>query len=94
MTAEQFNNNQATRPQPERGENMSSLVSERGLQKRINKQLAEENERLVKSKGLKTITELGEWYIVDFNNCIVAWHCEIEKLAREIGVLKPSESLA
>ena len=94
MTAEQFNNNQATRPQPEKGEKMTSLVSERALQKRINRQLAKENERLVKSKGLKAKTELGEWYIINGINNILAWHCEIEKLGREIGVFKPSESLA
>ncbi len=94
MTKEQLNNNQATRPQPEKGEKMSFLVSERALQKRINRQLAKENERLVKSKGLKAKTELGEWYIINDINQAVAWHCEIEKLGREMGVLKPSENIA
>ena len=36
---------------------------------------------------------LGEWYIVDTHNAIIAHHVTLEGLVRELGVLRPYEEL-
>ena len=68
-------------------------VSERALIARINRKLPE-HEKLKKLRGSRWEHDLGQYYIIDQNmNAILHKHIDIEELARELGALKPWESL-
>ena len=43
--------------------------------------------------GVRYEHGLGEWYIVDTHNAIIAHHVTLEGLVRELGVLRPYEEL-
>ena len=73
------------------------VVSERALAQRINRRLARDGERLCRQRGLRgdmagfRWPELGEYYITDDRNCIVAQEVSVETIGRELGVLQPHE---
>jgi len=61
---------------------------------RINRILAQKNKLLLESNGNKEKSDNGDWYIMDTKTkTIIARNCEIEELAREIGALKPNETV-
>lgn len=62
-------------------------ISERTLIKRINRKLAYSSERLCTVRGGRWVSTLGRYYIKNTRNIITAQHCNIEALARELGVL-------
>jgi hypothetical protein len=65
-------------------------VTRRALVQRINRHLRNRNEALRGKRGGNT----GEYYLVDFGrNTVVEDSVAIEKLGRELGVLKPYERL-
>lgn len=69
-------------------------VSLWAVTQRINRILAMENKLLLESSGHKAKSDLGDWYIMDTNsNTITSRDCEIEELAREVGALKPNETV-
>jgi hypothetical protein len=72
------------------------IVSEKALVSRINRKLAHEGERLCKSRGERAQQNLGTYHIVNtYYNTLVAFHIEdVEKLAKELGVMHPREGLA
>ena len=65
-------------------------ISKRALVQRLNRHLRKQNEALRGKRGENT----GEYYLVDFKrNAVVEDSVAIEKLGRELGVLKPYERL-
>jgi len=67
-------------------------VGMRALTQRINRALAKDGQKLVTSRSNMEKSNFGNWYIVDIStNAVDAYHCELETLAKECGVLKPYE---
>ena len=72
------------------------MVSERGLIQRINRALAKQDECLKKSRpGSRMEIDYGTYYSVNLrtNNIAQAWN-DLEKLGRDLEVLKQYEALA
>ncbi len=68
-------------------------VSFQAVFQRINRRLAGAQQALRITRSDRWRSDLGEYYIVDFNrHTIVATHVYPEALARELGVLQPWES--
>lgn len=72
-----------------------AIVTERALFARIDRKLSKDGERLRRCKeDSKSFSDLGSLYIVDRNlNTIIAKHCDLERLGREIGALAEWEIL-
>ena len=68
-------------------------VSERALIQRINRKLAVDGEKLHRSREGSARMKLGEWFIVEESTGITAYHCDLEDLGRELGVLQEWETL-
>ncbi|HTQ03027.1 MAG TPA: hypothetical protein VMI54_04195 [Polyangiaceae bacterium] len=69
-------------------------VTKRALIQRINRKIADDGEVLKATRGERSRQELGDFYILDPNhNAIVNKHVDPEALGRELGVLKPYETL-
>jgi hypothetical protein len=65
-------------------------ITKRALVQRINRHLRKRNEALRGKRGVNT----GEYYLVDFTrNTVIEDTVAIEKLGRELDVLKPYERL-
>lgn len=74
---------------------LKTAVSERALIKRINRKLVKEQEQLRVNRGDRWLTDLGNYYIVDFNtNFVTSSHFDLEKLGREMGCLSSWENLS
>jgi hypothetical protein len=69
-------------------------VSIHAVAARIRRALAKEGSSLKKSRSFAVKLDLGDWYIVNDRNSVVCYHIDIEKLANEMGLLKPYEQLA
>jgi hypothetical protein len=70
-------------------------VTKRALIQRVNRALAKDGEQLKATKGAQAQLDLGEFYVVDVSlNAVSRKDVDLEKLARELGVLKPYEALA
>jgi hypothetical protein len=67
------------------------------LLNRIRRKLAHDHERLCKARGNPMSPEnleLGSYFIVDWDfNSIVAKHVDPEELGRELGLLRPGETV-
>ena len=69
-------------------------VSARALLQRINRKLAPDEERVMKSRGQQALLDLGEYYIVNINrNFVTGKDVDLEKLGREVGALTEWEEL-
>jgi hypothetical protein len=65
-------------------------ITKRALVQRINRHLRNRNEALRGKRGANT----GEYYLVDFTrNVLIQDGVSIDKLGRELNVLKPYERL-
>lgn len=74
---------------------MIGTVTTNALIKRINRKLAPEGERLRTYRGRHWNSDLGWHYIIDVNrNGLVQGHVDVEKLAREMGVMREHEQIA
>jgi len=72
-------------------------VTEAAAIKRINRKLRRENQQLHKSPADRWRYDLGQFYIRDFTyptNTVIATHCKVERLGRELCVLRDDEFLA
>lgn len=68
-------------------------VGQRAIIQRINRKLPK-FQQLRKLRGTRWLADLGEFYIIDHNrNTIVDAHVNLEKLARKLDALSPSEAL-
>lgn len=73
-----------------------NTITEAALIARINRRLAHDGERLCRTRqGTRDEFALGQFYIVaNATNGIVASHCDLDALGREIGVLREQEVAA
>jgi hypothetical protein len=70
-------------------------VSERALVARINRKLAQQGEKVCKSRTAWNYVSVGDYYVIDVNRNVTAGVAvDPESLAKELGVLKRYESLA
>ena len=68
-------------------------VTEVALVQRVNRQLTKEGQ-VLRLTTKRWVSDLGYYYILDpFTNAVVAYHVELEALAREMGVLRDGERL-
>lgn len=83
----------------------ATTVTARALLQRINRKLAKEDERLCRGRsfydhgyGQVFDHNLGEYYRVGtagpYSNAVTETHVDLVELARELGVMHPSEKLA
>jgi hypothetical protein len=69
-------------------------VSVRALVQRVNRKLAARGEKLLATRSSRNRLELGDYYAVRLNgNSVVAKHVNLETWGRELGALKPWESV-
>jgi hypothetical protein len=75
---------------------LEMIVSERAAIARINRSLAKEMQRLLVCKwGSRWHSSLGRFYLVDLaRNAVDTTNIDLEALGRELGVLRPNESVA
>jgi len=79
-----------------RGREVPSLprdVSERTLLRRINAKLTEGQSLRVARKGRQEEI-LGRYFILDAQGNLVAWKCDLENIARELGAIRACERMA
>jgi hypothetical protein len=77
------------------GKRQTVPVTARALVQRINRKLAAAGQRLKATRGARWRGDLGDYYTIDTNrNCVVAKGVDPAALGREIGVLRPWESVA
>lgn len=70
-----------------------NAITER-LIARINRRLAGDGRQLHKSHNARCRLEFGAFYIRDFEvNNIVDTYVDVERLGRELGALRPHETL-
>jgi len=62
-------------------------LSLRAVTQRIRRVLAKDSEKLLVSRSNMERSNFGNYYVVDDRNNVIACHCEIEDLAKELGVL-------
>lgn len=73
---------------------MKVKISEQTLVQRINRKLAVNVEGLKKSSGEQSQKETDDYYIIEFNhNKVTTKNVDLEKLGKELGVLKDFEEL-
>jgi hypothetical protein len=68
-------------------------VTTRALTERIARVLARNGQTLRKTRGAPARSAIGDLYILDAKNVIVATNVDLMQLARETGVLKSYEQL-
>jgi hypothetical protein len=69
-------------------------VTERALLQRIRRKLVHKGESLIVSRSENERANVGDYYIVNDRNVVAAAHCDLEKLGRDTGALRPWETLA
>ena len=70
-------------------------VSTRAVVQRINRKLAPDMEMLRKSRSVRSVLDVGEYYVINWRiNGVMQKNVDVESLARELGVLKDWEKLA
>jgi hypothetical protein len=63
------------------------------LFQRIARALARDGRMLRKTRAAPARSAIGDYFIVNASNAIIAHHVDIEQLGREVGALKPYEHL-
>lgn len=69
------------------------LISKNALIKRINRKLSREDEQLRTLRGERDWSNLGNYYITNGRNNVMAAHVNLERLGRELGALKAHETV-
>jgi hypothetical protein len=66
----------------------------RAIAQRINRKLAKEGKCLKKARSIRDGLTVGEWFLVDLQcNLVTRQHVDPETLGRNLGVLRPWESI-
>jgi hypothetical protein len=66
------------------------MLSERALVRRINRKLALEKQQLHVARDLLGGHEnpnTGRYYVTDDRRNLIAWHCNLQDLGHELGVM-------
>jgi hypothetical protein len=70
-------------------------LSPRAVIQRINRALLKQGEVLRASRGWRAQMDVGHYFLVDIDkNFIVRKDVDLERMAKELGVLKPYEKVA
>ena len=69
-------------------------VSEKAVITRIKKKLAVDGESLRRSRSATEKQNFGEWFVVDSGDVVIAHHCTIKKLAKEMNTIRADEYIA
>lgn len=71
------------------------MLSERAVEARINRKLAQDNKKLCKSRqNTMAYNNMGRYYIVDtYNNTLIRSEVNLKNLALELGVMAQWETL-
>jgi len=73
---------------------LHASVNMRALIQRISRKLAKDERLLKRSRGARTVQNLGDYYLIDVNrNLVVDHQVDPEALARELGVIAPWEKV-
>jgi len=71
-----------------------SAVTERALMARINRKLAHDGEQMHRTRGEYLRRHFGDFYITAIRTQVpIATYCTPEGVGREIGVLRPDETV-
>lgn len=68
-------------------------ITPAALEARIRRRLKRDELILRKTRGQRARLDLGEFYIINYRNVIVAHHCDLESLGRELGCLAEHERI-
>ena len=69
-------------------------ITQRELVRRINQKLAKNIEEVMESRYGESNNETDEYYTIEFDqNTITTTNVDLEKLGKELGVLKDFEKL-
>ena len=68
------------------------LVTEEAMLQRIRRRLRRENERLVIPRSSHAEQRLG-LHITNARSVVLAYHCTVQGLSDELGLLEPDERL-
>jgi len=80
---------------PQKARSMTKkTISARALIQRINRKLRPDGERLRVLRGVRWWNDLGDYYVTNESNCIVAQHVDLEKFGRACQALSHDERLA
>ena len=72
-----------------------ALMSRRAVLARINRALAQIGEKVYLPRSARERSEFGECYLRDTaTGALCAWHCTLEGVGREIGVLRDFEQVS
>lgn len=71
---------------------MTMTITTSALRKRVSRKLSHDGERL--SYGPNPWTTGKCWRVISASNVITSAHDDLEDLARQLGVLPPTERLA
>ncbi|MGQ7959895.1 hypothetical protein ACUTAF_19620 [Pseudomonas sp. SP16.1] len=70
------------------------FITEHAAIARVNRKLHHQEMMLRTTRSARAYLELGRHYLVDWRtNFVVETHCDLESLARELGVLADWESI-
>lgn len=81
-------------PQPAASSGLKVPVTESALLQRLRRHLARQGEYFHVTRGSASNSDLGYYYTVDQFNAVARSHIQPEALARDLGLLKPYESVA
>ena len=71
------------------------MPTERAIEARVRRALQAEGQVLRKPRGNRERQELGDYFTADgHTGNLDRWHCNLEQLARECGVLRADEVIA
>lgn len=72
-------------------------IGEKALMARVNRHLKNEQQQVRKAHGGRAIADVGEFYLLDFENTnqgfVLEKDVNLEELAKKLGVLKSWEAL-
>ena len=68
-------------------------LTQRALTQRLARALARDGKRLRKTRAAPARSSVGDYYIINDSNGIVAHHVNLEQFAHELGVLQAYEHL-
>jgi hypothetical protein len=66
-------------------------VSDSALTARIRRALGQDGENLHFPRSERDRLEMGECYVVNDSNVVIASNCTVEELAQELRLVKPGE---
>ena len=87
--------NDGTEKVSRKGDEQFMTITESTVTQRIRRKLRNTTHMLRKSRGERQEVDCGRFYIIDADrNLLLRHHVDLERYARELGVLRAHESVA